>query len=619
MKLTFKIFMVFITLAVITTLVLGISLYFTINNAIQEKIAQHQIHFALRTIDSIDQFMYERLINLRLLSADEDLRHILRHDYSKKEIVDKKFKEMRSATKLLDVLCVIDKDGRYLYSNSEHNIGSKISSKSMDFKAFKTAKTGKIYYSDLVVSDESEKPSIVCAVDIKDFDKQGNHSMGVLIVHISWEEALQFLINKQGARVHLFNKQGFLIGDSDKEKWKNILKTRYTDNPSYNRALKLKQHYALMPSIKGDFYSLTVNAYQRGYKDYKGNGWMMIVEVPVKQIFAEAKKKAFNLVIVYISIIIVFITVIILFISAVVLKPVSKITSAVKSVAGGNLDQKVPVLTNDEFGELALYFNDMTKELKILYANLEEKVKERTSELSGYIKKLEETDKELKVSNAELERFSYVVSHDLQEPLRTIAGYIELLKLRYKGKLDKNADNFIDNAISGAERMRLLIDSLLEYSRTGKIKEHKSVDISDVLEKVMFNLKSSIKKNNAEILKEKMPVIAADENEILRLFQNLISNAIKFRSGLPPKIHIGVKEDEKEYIFSVSDNGIGFDQNRAEDLFYMFKRLHVNDEFEGKGIGLAVCKNIVENYGGKIWAESSPGGGAAFYFTMPKK
>ena len=231
---------------------------------------------------------------------------------------------------------------------------------------------------------------------------------------------------------------------------------------------------------------------------------------------------------------------------------------------------------------------------------------------------LKKTLDELERSNAELEQFAYVASHDLQEPLRMVASYTQLLAKRYKGQLDADADDFINYAVDGANRMQGLINDLLAFSRVkthGKALE--PVDCNELLGRVHINLRAAIEDNNAIITHDTLPVIIADPLQISQLFQNLIGNGIKFHSERSPQVHISAQQGDGEWIFSVRDNGIGFEEQYAEKIFIVFKRLHTKQEYPGTGIGLAICKRIVERHRGRIWVESQPGKGSTFYFAVP--
>jgi light-regulated signal transduction histidine kinase (bacteriophytochrome) len=233
---------------------------------------------------------------------------------------------------------------------------------------------------------------------------------------------------------------------------------------------------------------------------------------------------------------------------------------------------------------------------------------------------LKETLEDLECSNKELEQFAYVASHDLQEPLRMVSSYVQLLQRRYKGKLDSDADEFIAYAVDGATRMQRLINDLLTYSRVGtRGKEFEKTECSRALGQAMANLSGAIEASGAAVTNGDLPTFKADESQLIQLFQNLIDNAIKFRSKGPPRIQVNASKKEKEWLLSVSDNGIGIDPQYAERIFIIFQRLHERDKYPGTGIGLAICKRIVERHGGRIWVESEPGKGSTFYFTIPSK
>lgn len=229
---------------------------------------------------------------------------------------------------------------------------------------------------------------------------------------------------------------------------------------------------------------------------------------------------------------------------------------------------------------------------------------------------LEKKAAELERSNKELEQFAYVASHDLQEPLRTISSYVQLLSSRYKDKLDNEANEFIDFAVEGSKRMKQLITSLLNYSRIDTGKPFTIIHTPDIIRNVEQDLSEPIEESGALITYNNLPDIYGDPILIRQLFQNLIANAIKFRSDKRPEIKISGKRENGHYLFSVADNGIGINQEYSERIFVIFQRLNTREEYPGTGIGLSICKKIVERHGGKIWVQSQLGLGSTFYFTL---
>jgi len=234
--------------------------------------------------------------------------------------------------------------------------------------------------------------------------------------------------------------------------------------------------------------------------------------------------------------------------------------------------------------------------------------------------KLESLNKKLKKSNQELQEFAYVASHDLQEPLRMVSSFTSLLEKRYGDKLDKDGKEFIQYAVEGSERMKNLINDLLKFSRVQtKAKPFEKVNVEEVLNDVIKNLEVKINETNAKILYGDLPTIKADKTQLINLFQNLIHNGIKFRAEEDPKIEIDYEEKKNYCLFSVKDNGIGIDKKYAKKIFRIFQRLHSRDKHKGTGIGLAVCKRIVERHGGNIWVESESNEGTTFKFTLKKR
>jgi signal transduction histidine kinase len=279
-------------------------------------------------------------------------------------------------------------------------------------------------------------------------------------------------------------------------------------------------------------------------------------------------------------------------------------------------------------------FANLILSLSTSKRNLERLVNARTQELTAAneeltalndelehrVREIEEKNLLMARSNADLEQFAYVASHDLQEPLRQIVSFTQLLARRYSGKLDSDADDFIRYTVDGTKRMQELINDILAYSRLRKSNDQfGSVDCEALFAEVIQSLQSVIENTDAEIVHEKLPTVAGDRTQLAQLFRNLVGNAIKFRGSAAPRINVTATKQQQHWLFAVSDNGIGIAPEYFERIFVVFRRLHAAAEYPGTGIGLSICKRIVENHGGQIWLESEPGKGSTFFFTLKEK
>jgi two-component system NtrC family sensor kinase len=249
--------------------------------------------------------------------------------------------------------------------------------------------------------------------------------------------------------------------------------------------------------------------------------------------------------------------------------------------------------------------------------NTVEQLEEEIEERKRMELKIKNYFRELERSNKELESFAYVASHDLQEPLRAISSFLQLVEKRYKDKLDDKGRDFIHRAVNGAQRMQEMINDLLTYSRiTTRGKSFELHSLEKILDRVLTNLSPTIERKNAVVTRDPLPELTCDESQIHRLFQNLISNAIKFCNRSQPDIHISAKEQKDHWLLSVKDNGIGIDPAHQDTIFKIFQRLHGKGKYPGTGIGLAICQKIIDRHEGKIWVESKPGKGSTFFFTL---
>ncbi|MFI7421927.1 ATP-binding protein [Nonomuraea sp. NPDC049684] len=284
-----------------------------------------------------------------------------------------------------------------------------------------------------------------------------------------------------------------------------------------------------------------------------------------------------------------------------VLKPIDQLTEQVRTVAAGDFDHRLGVDRPAELSELSSHVDSMRRRI-----------------VSAWRGAADQAD-ELRRSNGELEQFAYVASHDLQEPLRKVASFTQMLEQRYGPQLDDRARQYIHYAVDGAKRMQLLINDLLDFSRVGRVSgERVPTDSGQALDRALENLSATIEDSGATVTRDGLPVVEGNRTQLTQLFQNLVENAVKFRSEDPPRVRLTAERKGDMWEFSCSDNGIGVDPKYADRIFLIFQRLHPRDVYPGTGIGLALCRKIVEYHGGQLWLDAEPAGqGTTFRWTLP--
>ncbi len=297
----------------------------------------------------------------------------------------------------------------------------------------------------------------------------------------------------------------------------------------------------------------------------------------------------------------------VLWVRRTIIAPVSRLADEVRVVAGGEFSRR---LTGHGPREIV----ELTEDVDSMRARIVTELR-----ASQYLNtQLNQQTDELARSNRDLEQFAYVASHDLQEPLRKVSGFCELLRTRYGGQLDDRADQYIDFAVDGARRMSRLIAELLAFSRVGRgPATERELDCGALLDQALRNLDGAITETAAQVTHDPLPTVRGEQALLVTVFQNLVGNAVKFRGEQPPWVHVGARLEEGLWWFRVSDNGMGIDQAYAEKVFVIFQRLHPKEEYPGTGIGLALCRKIVEYHGGTIWLDPVPASGATFCFTLP--
>jgi len=469
----------------------------------------------------------------------------------------------------------------------------------------------KPYFGTPVLSRGTGQPIATFGIPILDPLGQTQAVIAGGISLASLSDAIVGIGNNPNAMSSLLDSRngGMVVAHTDRNR---ILKPVSADDP------------AQMKAISGGSGTMEVkrggHAYLTAYAPVEGIPWVILVEEPVESAYAALQDTVTRAAITG-SIVILLAAISAVALARTVIRPVRLLVEGTKEIGRGNLDYRIGKPGRDEIGALSFAFNSMAAELQKVTASRDELDRE-IAERESAQKTLRNTLADLERSNKELEQFAYVASHDLQEPLRMISSYTQLLERRYGESLDQDARVFIGYAVDGANRMQRLIQDLLAYSRiTTRGREPERVDTDAALDDALANLQAGVTETGASIVREGMPAVFADPSQLIQLFQNLIGNALKFRRpGEPPLIRVGAVHGSGEgrfVTFSVKDNGIGIDKKYYNRLFIIFQRLHGRHEYPGTGIGLALCKRIVERHGGKIWLESEPGSGTTMYFTLP--
>ncbi len=540
-----------------------------------------------------------------------DSRH---PDYGERfNIAMTRLKKTKEAGRDVYEVFVVNADGKIAASSDTAKIGLDRSTDTYFSEAKSSPFIKDAYYSKI-----TGKESLAFSAPIT--DEGTGKFLGVVVAKVSMEVLNSITIDGTGlgktGEVYLVNKDWYMITPSRFKK-----DTFLRLNIDIEGARKYLEDYREFGTKLHEHDPFV-------YADYRGGKvlgtldyipemqWCLLAEIDEKEALAPlAKMRLLFVLVIFLVPITAWLMGI--FVSKLITKPIHKLRKGTEIIGAGNLDYKVGTDAKDEIGGLSRAFDKMTGDLKKTTTSVDNLNRE-IAERKKAEKEREQLLGELSRSNEELQQFAYIASHDLQEPLRMVASYVQLLENRYKGKLDADADDFIGFAVDGAARMQKMINDLLIYSRVGtRGGSFEPADCEAVLEQALVNLRMAVEESGAGVTHDVLPTVTADDSQLVQLFQNLIGNAIKFRGDETPHIHVLSEEKGGEWIFSVRDNGIGIDRQYAERIFEIFERLHTRSEYAGTGIGLAVCKRIVERHGGRIWVESEAGKGSKFYFTIP--
>ena len=475
--------------------------------------------------------------------------------------------------------------------------------------AFKTLEKKEPFVSNVAISSRTQQPFVTLGQPVVEM---GGDFKGGIVANLSLNFIWNISFDKQmssDAILYIISQDGQLISHpSNRELYQNADYAKY----DYIQTILSQKHGTITNDDK--LVSFFTNKYN----------WTTIIEVPLAKALAPVDQNRATIqsfisdTVQYMTLATGAIILLVLALSAFssiyitrrIINPIINLTAATKRISEGEMDTEIAIRSNDEIGDLTDSFNKMTEELRRKQNELvksNEYVKQQAEEL-------------LERYNSDLEQFAYVTTHDLIEPLRMITSYTQLLQRRYKAVYDDDAREFMKYIVEGVERMHRIINDLFEYShiRTN-VKDFETVDLQEVYNEVLKRLEKEITSTGTTIVGHELPAIKGVKSNIMQVFQNLIANAIKFRKqDVPLVIEIHAQERPGEWLFSFQDNGIGMDPAYKDKIFEIFKRLHKRDEYPGSGMGLAICKNIIERHGGKVWVESRLGEGAAFFFTIKK-
>ena len=526
-----------------------------------------------------------------------------------KNMLDAQLQQMQSVSDLSDIM-LVNPQGRVVYANRPGHY-SKDMSNGVDAeqKAFNEGKS-RIYYSDIYFDKiEDNRFEMLLAAPATDFN-------GVFIGVIAFEVDMTPFYKLIQDTTGLGETGEVLVARKIGNQAEFLNPLRHDPNAALKRRVSLGEESGrpVQEAIQGrtgfgqsiDYRGKKVVA---AWRYIPSLDWGLVAKIDTKEAFADVTNLR-NLAAVLLVIVIFLSSITAFSIAHSISEPIKQLSEGAAIVGSGNLDYKIGTIHKDEIGQLSRTFDKMTQDLKHTLASRDE--------LNREIIERKQAQEELVRSNKDLEQFAYVASHDLQEPLRAVSGFVELLRRNLEKALDAKTNEYMNFAIDGAKRMQSLINGLLEYSRVGtQGKEPQKVNSKEAMDEALARLQASIQESGAKITADDLPTVYFDDLQLTRLFQNLIGNAIKFRSDHIPQIHVSAVRQDACWRFAVRDNGIGIEQQYAERIFMIFQRLHTRKAYPGTGIGLSICKKIVERHGGRIWVETAQEHGSTFYFTVP--
>jgi len=594
MKLTTKFSLIVVATATVAILVLGYFVSTTIQSSLKTQIGERQLELAETTMNQIDRVLYERYLDIQSLAENELLEEfIATNDASgEEEMKTRRFLKKQSfLSGPWDAFFVVDKEGAMILSSNTKEEGGLISTEPNSLIAYEAAMRGEVYYSDVVISDDTGRPTVIFAAPIQDEELANRPIVGVVIGNYAWAAIVE-IVKQLDAEAHLVNSRGELIADSGVVHGGEIFED-LSDKELFKHAFEEKEGaYGVHMSTHGDFKALASHSHQQGYLGYEGSNWIMVVEQEADIAFASARDVAIRTILILIPIIGLAASAVLLLIVRFLSGPVESLITATKKMASGDLSRRVEVKSKDEIGQLGQSFNQMAEKLQESYETLEKKVEERT-------KKTAELNNILKILNK-------IMRHDILNDLTVMQGSVDMY-LEYKEKSGMNINNILGIVNSSVLRSKNIIDRMRDLEiAVSEGKELVKINVANVIREAATEFPNI----NIEIKGE--AVIMADQ-ALSSIATNLFRNSKVH--GKASEVNVTISDLDKEIQIRVADNGKGI---AAEIKSQLFAEGASFGETGNTGLGLFIIRKTIERYGGSVSMEDNESQGAVFVLKIPK-
>ncbi len=605
MKLATKLSLAIAAGSLLGLVAIGLTAYLFTRSALEHSLIADQSTAARQILEQIDRHIYERASDIAAMAGNQPFEAFLSREAVERNYLQQRLNELSVITGPWDFLMLVNRTGEVVLSTEKMFLSTSVDTDFRTHNAFVAAMHGNAYYSDAIPEELTGKTTILLSQPIRNKREPRAPVIGVIIGSLAWPAVVQILENTRHHAM-LVDRTGAIIAQNAAPQPDRIV----ANLPIIENALKGQAAHAVLKRGRKNLLqvdTVAVTVPQKGYLTYQGSGWALLLEQPLHNMLASSRESALKLTLFIAPGVLLMAAGIGWIVRKIVTRPLAVLTGTTQAFASGDLTQRVKISSTDELGQLASSFNTMADGLQASYANLEAKVLERTAELEK--------------SNKELDEFTYIISHDLKEPLRSIDAFSKFVAEDYREQLGEEGGNYISRVRDNAKRLHELIEDLLELSRLSrKPNEFQQVDILDVLKDIKLRFGAVLEQKRIDLLiSPAIPSTLCDRVRIGEVFANLISNAIKYNDKAKCVITIGCRDEAEARVFYVQDNGPGISAQYHAKIFEIFQRLNRREDQEGTGVGLTIVKKIVDLHKGRVWVESKVGDGATFFFTIPKK